>query len=296
MGYSKEENEILKNVFNTNSYFHGKQSNSFIQRLHYDLVVDQDIFLYDKNNYQFYMAYQDFVKEIAEFVKTHAFKENMISQILWIDYLIHQGIFSVDKKFRFGDPDILDVSNEIATLRGRHVIKGIGCCRHISSLTSEILKQFGFQYSAIVGVLGMDQYPYAFNHMNNIIQYKGMYYIVDLTNHYFLFISKKNSETEGFTAKDFITYTREHTFVFEPLRLLCDHPNCTEKDVLKLYKSLLLQIDNEYIAKEELAAIKNETFKRVVQSKMEIEDFEHQIQEKKQKIVQLEKQASRTLK
>lgn len=113
-------------------------------------LIDGSKYTRDVNEIR--ILYWEFVKNYNKLNKTFDFNDP-VSIYAMFNYLVYKGFLSKNKKFIFSDNNIKDIPTDI----GAHVISGNGVCRHISSMMTDILNDYGI-VSANVScyIRGMD--------------------------------------------------------------------------------------------------------------------------------------------
>lgn len=97
-----------------------------------------DIKLYTKDITEIRNLYNDFIKNYNQLNKDFKFN-NPIQIYTMYNYLLYKGYLSKDKTFMFSKENVIDIK----TIMGTNIINGQGVCRHISSLLTDILNDYG---------------------------------------------------------------------------------------------------------------------------------------------------------
>lgn len=109
---------------------------------------------YTKDINEIRKLYQEFVKNYNKLNKIFDLNDPIQIHTMFI-YLLYKGYLSKNKQFEFSDKE----SRNIGDLRGADVITGKGVCRHITSMLTDILKDYGIE----AGNLGVYSKNYTIN-------------------------------------------------------------------------------------------------------------------------------------
>lgn len=97
--------------------------------------------------------YNEFIRNYNKMNRDFS-NNNPISIYTMFDYLLDKGYLSLGKQFKFDDTDCFDLD----TLLGTDVIYGNGVCRHISSMLTDVLNDYGI--SSINAICYIPKYAY----------------------------------------------------------------------------------------------------------------------------------------
>lgn len=105
---------------------------------------------YSKDLNQIRELYQEFIKNYNKLNKTFNLNDPVQINTMF-SYLLYEGYLSKDKEFEFSSKQARDMAN----LGGANIITGKGVCRHISSMLTDIMNDYGIQSNQL-GVCSMN--------------------------------------------------------------------------------------------------------------------------------------------
>lgn len=142
---------------------------------------------YCKNKMDLYMNmkkdlfsdYYKYIEKCASLVKELGLPYNSISISYVIAFLLKNGNFSINDKFKFDY-----IKEDPWEKTGLYVISGIGCCRHIADFANDIYNELeinSLPYPCTVSnELSNNLLDDNGNHLANLIYYEGIPYVYDL--------------------------------------------------------------------------------------------------------------------
>jgi len=125
------------------------------------------------------LLYDEFIKEVSNFLKSLDL-QNSIDYTLAISYLIQKGYLSEDLFF-----DKIETRKELENRWGISIITGAGCCRNLSSIHYDIMKELKIPTKKLychVDALFQDGKKKRANHVISLIRYQRTLYGIDLMN------------------------------------------------------------------------------------------------------------------
>lgn len=156
----------------------------------------------EKANYASLITdYNLYIELVRKLIGEFSPKDDNLSKIYTIMYLLMDGIFSYSDKFQFtsGHIDILH------SKPGVNILHGKGSCRHVSGFISDVMPQ-----SKVLTCVGEVNTPYESegNHVINLIEYNGKKYGFDATNKGILynFISEFEMKPVNADVNDCLNY------------------------------------------------------------------------------------------
>ena len=123
--------------------------------------------------------YDEYISQLADFLKTFDFQSSF-EYYLALSYFIHKGYLSENHSFSYGQP-----KNELISRRGISVLNGIGYCRNIASLASDVMKKLELPSKKIYCSDYRFQYQREnskVNHVINLVEFENQIYGIDLLN------------------------------------------------------------------------------------------------------------------
>ena len=129
-------------------------------------ILSYDVFLfvsngkaYTKDIVQIRNLYDEFIKNYNKLNKIFDLNDPIQIHVMFT-YLLYRGYLSCNKEFKFSDNQTKDL-NEIS---GINIITGNGVCRHISTMLTDILNDYGIE-SSVLGVY-LRNYEFKFHYLD----------------------------------------------------------------------------------------------------------------------------------
>jgi len=124
--------------------------------------------------------YESFIKVASKLIDEITPNKDELSKINTIMYLIKNGVFSYNGKFK----DMIPSVDIISSKTGLNILEGGGCCRHVAGFINDIMP-----LSTLLTCVGEVYNPYynEANHVINKINYDGNIYGFDAFNEGILF-------------------------------------------------------------------------------------------------------------
>lgn len=256
------------------------------------LCINEEIKQYNiekqKNNEKiYYVAYMHIVKKIVKLLKELYITNPLEIKIIY-EYLLYNGYFSIDKKFKFSTNDRkLNVH-----IPGADIIRGNGVCINISDLLKEIYNMYGFNSHVVTCSLEPTKTPskytpnikrnvgkvdlgkpnffnayllkkYVGNHAITLVNYNNKSYLCDPSS--LDFVSLKKNNNGEYLFHDIKTTLLPEYFgilenkVNELNRLLKFTTKLDSKEIIDFYEKVIHSCElNKYTFNKFHESIKND--------------------------------------
>jgi len=154
-----EELIKLENEIRVLSFYEYDRSKHFIKRISTKSNIEDDYQNY-RTNLPIYIilneAYNIFLEDLVTEINHSSIEKDVLSIAILIgDFLIPKGLLGYTKKFHNTDSDrFFTIVNTDFHLRyneieGLYILAGYGCCRHINSFISDVIKKYGLESDKI---------------------------------------------------------------------------------------------------------------------------------------------------
>lgn len=223
--------------------------------------------------------YRKFIKMCSEITNEMAIPNNSISSILLLDVLMKIGYFSHGKKIMHvkGIEDILKSKPGISVVTGKVV------CRHKANFITDVFKLLpGFCenfYCLRSDISKKETLSGHGNHMANVLEYNGVYYVYDATYHIF-YEFRNPIELISKEKKEFLYYKPEVQLAMEKVSL---------EDLETRLREYKKSSNSKKISLKELNEIQSETASNIVAKSKILNEFELNTYAIKKKIYTLSK-------
>ncbi len=124
--------------------------------------------------------YDEFINEVAQLLHQLGFSSTLECSLM-VSYLIKEGYFSSDKKFKKGSPDD---KQELSYKLGTSIVRGQGCCRNYTEFLKDVFRILNiptdnlYCYQGLVK-MGINKPA---NHVISLIKHQDGIYGIDLYN------------------------------------------------------------------------------------------------------------------
>lgn len=208
-----------------------------------------------------FLLYNKFISLASSLVKELSLPNNSISLSFIIGHLIKMGAFS------FANNYIDKNKKAYYSKEGIGIVLGYGVCRHFTSLQKDIFDEldiYNKKYSCISkNILTKEKVTGKANHLANVVNYMGVYYVYDSYNEEFYRFIKGNIASE---------YNVNRYLYFKPEYLMWDE-GISKKEVLERLKMYEISSKFLQISEKEYFEIKNESFNNLENNIKLISEF-----------------------
>lgn len=234
-------------------------------------------------NEELLTLYRKFIRMCEELSNGIVIHNNSLSLAVFIDYMIQMGYFSYGKNIKlFKD----GIDKELISKSGLSIVLGSGKCRHYASFTTDLFTKCGIlceNFPTFLSNVTMRKtLSGAENHMANLVEYNGIYYVYDTFNHTFYefrnpieLIEKTNSNDKGF-----LYYRPKSSLVFDKMDL---------EELERKLQDFKKSSEGNKISLKELYEIEKETKEGIKLNSKRIKDFANETNEVKKKMRVLSK-------
>lgn len=183
-------------IYNEFSYLFKDFNSPIIKRivekqLDYNKEIENNKIIYNEN----IEYYNSFIKLVSKLIINIGIKDNSISYSRIFTNLLYDGYLS--KKATFIPTTESKYFFDIKGYLGIDIINGIGCCRHIASFYQDVFKNLDingkalccFNTSTIKNKCKYQPFISRANHVVNLLEYNGLYYIYDSINNCYYYFS-----------------------------------------------------------------------------------------------------------
>ena len=211
--------------------------------------------------------YRKFIRICEELSNGIALPNNSLSLVIFTEYLIKMGYFSYSenmKVFKTG------VDKELVSKSGLSIVLGSGLCRHYASFTTDLFKRSDM-FCENFPVFSADSpvknhLNEETNHVANLIEYNGIYYVYDTFNHSFFDFKNPVELIEKTKLKDkiFLYYRPRTSFIFDKMDL---------EELERKLQDFKRSSESEKISLKELYEIEKETKESIAMHGKTIKEF-----------------------
>lgn len=157
---------------------------------------------YTKDVNEIKRLYNIFLNNYTSLNQEFAFN-NAIEIYAMYEYLLHEGYLSKDHNFKFSSSGYYDIKR----INGIHVINGVGVCRHVSALLTDILKSSNIISSEVICRLNNDSDIMLLNQLKEyILKETNEMHLLKKIDKKIKIIQKENQKVQPYHM---ISYTEE---------------------------------------------------------------------------------------